>query len=451
MRRLFSSEEVVVLSFVCSVLISACGGSSVAPDAYASTPIVQVTTTAAALRASAPSQVTEAPSTLDPFRLHSRATFIPVVSFAPRPLVPSQSDLFSLQKIAVGLQQPTGLAHAGDGSGRLYITERPGRVRVWQAGRLLPTPFLDITAQVSSEGFEQGLLGIAFSPDFVRSRRFFVNYTDRQGATVVAGFLASSNGLTADPSSEWQVMRIPQPYSGHNGGQLAFGPDGMLYIGVGDGGGANDLHNYAQNSRSLLGKLLRIDVSQSSAEQPYRVPADNPSFGPNSRPEIWAIGLRNPWRFSFDRLTGDLYIADVGQGRLEEVNFQPAGQGGQNYGWRFREGTETLYEDAPPDLAFTDPVFQYDHNQGCSIIGGYVYRGAALPALVGAYLFGDFCSGLIWTLRRDNSGNWQGETVLGVPFFISSFGEDEAGELYIIDYYSGALYQFVAPSPYVMR
>ncbi len=436
--------RVVVFGLACSLLISACNNPT-APSRHEQAPVNQVAATATAPVSS--SQAIEGLSTKEPVAKQelklSRNMLLPIVSVASRPLAPSQSDLFSLRKIADGLQQPTGLAHAGDGSGRLYITEQAGRIKVWQAGQLLPTPFLDITDRVGSEGFEQGLLGLAFSPDFVQSRRFFVNYTDRQGTTIVAGFLASSDGLTADPKSEWQVLRVPQPTNSHNGGQLAFGPDGMLYIGIGDGGGANDPGNRAQNTRLLLGKILRIDVSQSTATQPYRLPADNPSFGPNARPEIWAIGLRNPWRFSFDRLTGDLYISDVGQGRLEEVNFQPAGQGGQNYGWRFREGTEPLYP-APPDVVLTNPVFQYDHNQGCAIIGGYVYRGSMLPALSGAYFFGDYCSGLIWMLRRNDSGDWQGDVVLGTNFFISSFGEDESGELYVIDY-RGAIYQFAPP------
>jgi glucose/arabinose dehydrogenase len=211
---------------------------------------------------------------------------------------------------------------------------------------------------------------------------------------------------------------------------------------MGDGGSAGDPQNFAQNPRSLLGKLLRIDVSQSSAAQPYRLPPDNPSFGPDAPPEIWAIGLRNPWRFSFDRLTGDLYIADVGQNRFEEVNFQPAGQGGQNYGWRFREGFEPFAGD-PRGLVLTDPVFQYDHSQGCSITGGYVYRGKALPRLVGAYLFGDYCSGLVWALRRGDDEAWQGEVLLETGLNISSFGEDEVGELYLVDH-RGAIYQLVA-------
>ena len=420
----------ILVGVACGVFLSACGGS-VVPDSRAPAPTAQVIVPTAAPATEAP-RATEAPATASP-----SATPMPDPTAAP-----AVDAVPALQKIADGLQRPVFLAHAGDGSGRLYIVEQPGRVWVWQAGQVLSYPFLDITDRVGSRANEQGLLSIAFAPDFAQSRRFFVNYTDRQGATVVAGFLASDDSLTANPQSEWRVMRIPQPYANHNGGQIAFGPDGMLYIGMGDGGSAGDPQNFAQNPRSLLGKLLRIDVSQSSADQPYRVPADNPSFGPAALPKIWASGLRNPWRFSFDRLTGDLYIADVGQNRVEEVNFQPAGQGGQNYGWKFREGFERFAGD-PRGLTLTDPIFQYDHSQGCSITGGYVYRGAALPALVGAYLFGDYCSGLVWTLRRADDESWRSEVLFGTDLNISSFGEDETGELYVIDH-RGAVYQLVA-------
>jgi len=258
-------------------------------------------------------------------------------------------------------------------------------------------------------------------------------------------FLARADGLTADAASEWQVIRVEQPYANHNGGQIMFGPDGMLYIGMGDGGSAGDPQNFAQNMRSLLGKMLRIDVSGSSADQPYRVPADNPSLGAEARPEIWASGLRNPWRFSFDRLTGDLFIADVGQNKVEEVNFQPAHQGGQNYGWKFREGFERFAGD-PGQIALTDPIHQYAHREGgCSVTGGYVYRGTALPALVGSYIYGDYCSGLVWTLRRNSQGDWQNETLFSTGASISSFGEDEAGELYVLDH-GGAIYKLVGVS-----
>jgi len=368
-------------------------------------------------------------------------TEAPAAEPGPQP-TPADQVVPALQKIAEGLTRPVYLTHAGDGSGRLYIVEQPGRVRVLQDGQLLATPFLNITDRVGSRANEQGLLSIAFSPDFPQSRRFFVNYTAKSGDTVVSGFIAGADGLTADAASEWEVLRIEQPYANHNGGQIKFGPDGMLYVGMGDGGSAGDPQNLAQNMRSLLGKMLRIDVSASSADQPYRVPADNPVLGADARPEIWASGLRNPWRFSFDRLTGDLFIADVGQNKVEEVNFQPARQGGQNYGWKFREGFERFAGD-PGAIVLTDPIHQYAHREGgCSVTGGYVYRGAALPGLVGAYVYGDYCSGLIWTLYRNAAGEWQNETLFSADANISSFGEDEAGELYLLDH-GGAVYKLV--------
>ncbi|WP_240550117.1 PQQ-dependent sugar dehydrogenase [Candidatus Roseilinea sp. NK_OTU-006] len=417
-----------------ALLLQACGGAN-APAA-APAPTAVVVTAPAAMPTPASTEAPPASSSSKP------ATVEPSAGVEVR-----QNVQPALQMIAEGLDKPTYLTHAGDGSGALYITEQPGRVRVWRDGQLLPTPFLDLTDRVGNRGSEQGLLSIAFSPDFEQSRRFFVNYTDNGGDTVISGFIANADGLTADPSSEWVVMRIEQPYANHNGGQIQFGPDGMLYIGMGDGGAAGDPQNFAQNMRSLLGKMLRIDVSRSSPAQPYRVPADNPSVGDGARPEIWAFGLRNPWRFSFDRATGDLFIADVGQNAFEEINFQPAGQGGQNYGWKFREGL-ALYAGDPGTLALTDPIHQYAHREGgCSVTGGYVYRGSALPSLVGAYIYGDFCSGRIWTLRPNGNGAWQNDVLFSTPYNISSFGEDEAGELYVLDH-NGAVYKLVgAPLP----
>ncbi|GIV84544.1 MAG: glucose dehydrogenase [Candidatus Roseilinea sp.] len=417
-----------------ALLLQACGGAN-APAAVPAPTAVVVTAPAAR---PAPTSTAAQPASPPP----EPATVEPSAGVEIH-----QNVQPALQMIAAGLDKPTYLTHAGDGSGTLYITEQPGRVRVWRDGQLLPTPFLDLTDRVGNRGSEQGLLSIAFSPDFEQSRRFFVNYTDNGGDTVISGFIANADGLTADPSSEWVVMRIEQPYANHNGGQIQFGPDGMLYIGMGDGGAAGDPQNFAQNMRSLLGKMLRIDVSQSSPAQPYRVPADNPNFGDGARPEIWASGLRNPWRFSFDRATGDLFIADVGQNAFEEINFQLAGQGGQNYGWKFREGFAPYAGDSGTP-ALTDPIYQYAHRDGgCSVTGGYVYRGSALPSLVGAYIYGDFCSGRIWTLRPNGNGEWQNDVLFSTPYNISSFGEDEAGELYVLDH-NGAVYKLVgAPLP----
>jgi glucose/arabinose dehydrogenase len=344
-----------------------------------------------------------------------------------------------LQQVVAGLEQPTYLTHAGDGSGLLYITEQPGRIRVLRDGALIDAPFLDITERVGDNANEQGLLSVAFAPDFAQSRKLYVNYTNTSGDTVVSGFIASADGLTADPGSEWQVIEIAQPYANHNGGQLEFGPDGMLYIGMGDGGSQGDPANRAQNVSDLLGKILRLDVSKSSAAEPYVAPADNPSFGPDGRPELWAIGLRNPWRFSFDRATGDMFIADVGQNAVEEVNFQPAtSAGGENYGWNLREGFEEYSGERLDTL--TDPIWQYEHGaNGCSVTGGYVYRGAALPSLIGAYVYGDYCSGKIWTLRQEN-GAWVNDELFSTDYSITSFGEDADGELYVLDR-GGAIYK----------
>ncbi|MCS6847275.1 MAG: PQQ-dependent sugar dehydrogenase [Anaerolineae bacterium] len=414
-----------------ALLLQACGSGS----APASAPTAVSVAAPAATPMPAPTEVPLASPSPEP------ATAEPQI--AATPTAEARQDMQpALQMIADGLESPTYLTHAGDGSGVLYITEQPGRVRVWRDGQVLPTPFLDLTDRVGDRANEQGLLSIAFSPDFAQSRRLFVNYTDTAGDTVISGFIANADGLTADPSSEWVVMRIAQPYANHNGGQIKFGPDGMLYIGMGDGGAAGDPQNFAQNMRSLLGKMLRIDVSQSSPAQPYRVPADNPDFGDGARPEIWASGLRNPWRFSFDRVTGDMFIADVGQNAFEEINFQPANQGGQNYGWKFREGFAP-YAGDPGTLVLTDPIHQYAHREGgCSVTGGYVYRGSALPSLAGAYIYGDFCSGLIWTLRPDGNGGWQNDILFRTPYNISSFGEDEAGELYVLDR-NGGVYKLV--------
>ncbi len=337
-----------------------------------------------------------------------------------------------LKTVVEGLQAPTYLTHAGDGSGRLYVTEQPGRVRIIEQGRLLDTPFLDIVGRVGSQGNEQGLLSIAFSPQFAQDRLVYANYTDRRGATIVSRFVVRADGLSADPASEQIILTIAQPYSNHNGGQLKFGPDGMLYIGMGDGGSAGDPQNYAQNVASLLGKMLRIDVSRANGDRLYAIPADNPDFGPDAAPELWAIGLRNPWRFSFDRATGDLYMADVGQNAYEEIDFQPASsRGGENYGWRLREGFAP-YRGGQDSPSFTPPIYQYAHDLGCSVTGGYVYRGAAIPALVGRYLYTDFCSGTIWALHRNAAGEWVNETLLESGLNITSFGEDEAGELYVL-------------------
>ncbi len=340
----------------------------------------------------------------------------------------------TLTPVAKGLRQPTAIVSAKDGSKRLFVLEQEGKIRIVKNGKLLQRPFLDIDSLVKSGG-EQGLLGLAFPPDFASKKTFFVNYTNRTGIgnTVVASFKAGKDADTADPGSHREILTIKQPYANHNGGQLAFGPDGLLYVGTGDGGSGGDPHGNGQRLDTLLGKILRIEVASGAA--PYRLPK-NP-FGN----EIWAYGLRNPWRFSFDRGTGDLYIADVGQDKVEEINFQAAGSGaGANYGWNIMEGDRCFRESKCKKSGLTMPVAVYRHGKGdCSVTGGYVYRGR-IKELQGIYLYGDFCSGRIWGLRRIGT-KWETKLLADTPYAISTFGEDEEGELYVADYGSGAIYR----------
>lgn len=320
-------------------------------------------------------------------------------------------------------------AHPGDGSGRLFVVRKQGGIDIYQNGQVQSPPFLDITDDVSG-GFEQGLLSVAFPPDFQSKQYFYVMYTDPQGTAVVSRFAVSGTDPDrADADSEQIIMRVLQPFNNHNGGQLAFGPDGMLYIGLGDGGSANDPNGNGQNPLTLLGTILRIDVE--GGESPYGIPPDNPFVGNNNvLNEIFAYGLRNPWRFSFDRDTGDLFIADVGQALLEEINFVPAGSSGQNFGWVTMEGTVCQTQPCNPSN-FDLPVFEYTHDFGCSVTGGHIYRGANYPNLSGIYLFADYCSGNIWALER-RMGSWVGDIVLASEISITSFAEDAAGNVYAL-------------------
>jgi glucose/arabinose dehydrogenase len=346
-----------------------------------------------------------------------------------------------LTAIASGLTEVTGIVAAGDGSERLFLVEQGGRVRILAGDTLLPAAFLDISDRVLT-GAERGLLGLAFPPSFPVSGQFYVNYTrSADGATVVSRFALSAAPDLADPGSENVLLVVEQPFANHNGGQLAFGPDGYLYIGLGDGGSAGDPLDHAQDPGSLLGKLLRIDVD--GAPFPYLIPADNPFVGTAGREEIWALGLRNPWRFSFDRVTDDLYIADVGQASWEEINYQPADSaGGHNYEWNRLEGPECFNPTTgcTPPVAAVPPVAFYDHDAGCSVTGGYVYRGPDNPDLQGLYLYGDFCSGTIWGLRRSGI-TWDNRQLAASGLSISAFGEDEQGRLYVADYATGRIYR----------
>lgn len=345
---------------------------------------------------------------------------------------------------------PVSIARPGDGSGRLFVVERGGLIKIWDGTNVLATPFLNASGLVTTNGAEQGLLGLAFHPQYASNGVFFINYTRAaDGATVIARY-SNSVANVADPASSNTVLVIAQPQSNHNGGQLQFGPDGSLYIGMGDGGGSCDSSgagNNAQNLNALLGKLLRIDIN---TNQSYRIPPSNPFVGPTvGLDEIWAYGLRNPWRFSFDRVTGDLFIGDVGQGPTnprEEVDFQPAAStGGENYGWRCFEGflTNTCGV-ACSNYPSVLPIFDFDHSNGnCAVIGGYRYRGTQIPGLYADYIFGDFCSGKIWAATQTDS-RWSVRELLDLPVSITSFGEDDNGELYVTTYPTpGRLFRFV--------
>jgi glucose/arabinose dehydrogenase len=344
--------------------------------------------------------------------------------------------MIAYREIADGFTKPIYLTHAGDGSGRLFVVEQAGVIKILRGESVAENAFLDITDRVGSDGSEQGLLSVAFHPEFGDNGLLFVDYTDKDGDTVISRFQAS--GDAADPGSEEVLLTIDQPYRNHNGGLLKFGPDGYLYIGMGDGGSAGDPEDRAKNLEELLGKILRIDINQGD---PFAIPSDNPWADGGGRPEIWAYGLRNPWRFSFDRQTGDLYIGDVGQGKLEEIDFQPAGEGGQNYGWNLAEGSE-CYTDGCDLDEFVGPVAEYPHADGCSVTGGYVYRGETHAVMQGMYFFGDYCTGTVWALP---AGGQLGDAEVVLEkgeARISSFGEDEAGELYVVDL-GGQVFQVV--------
>jgi glucose/arabinose dehydrogenase len=346
----------------------------------------------------------------------------------------------TLALIAEELDRPLDVAHAGDCSHRLFIVEKTGAVRVWENGSVLDEPFVDLTDRVKSGG-EQGLLNIAFHPEYAENGRAFLVYTDETDDVILARFTVHAGDANRlDPDSEMELARVPQPYENHNGGQLAFGPDGYLYWALGDGGSWGDPEGHAQDTSTLLGAILRLDVDAASG---YGIPADNPFVNDeDARDEIWAYGLRNPWRFSFDRETGDLWIADVGQDRVEEVNLQPAGSaGGENYGWPAWEGSERYDSDvnATEDMVF--PVHDYEHDADkCSVIGGFVYRGQAFPALAGAYVFTDMCAGDLWALDEDGDA-WVQSTLLEAGNRFVAFGEDETGELYAVDHLEGTVYR----------
>ena len=335
-----------------------------------------------------------------------------------------------------GLSQPVDLAVPPGDTTRLFLAEKTGQIRIFRNGRLESRPFLDIGNRVSG-GTEQGLLGLTFHPRYASNGKFYVDYTDVSGNTRIVEFQVSADPDTAS-STERQILFVTQPAANHNGGQIAFGPDGYLYVALGDGGGANDQFGNGQNLGTLLGSLLRIDVDSGT---PYSIPADNPfRTTAGARGEIWDYGLRNPWRFSFDRQTNALYIADVGQYLWEEVDHEPAGAGGRNYGWNIMEGNHCFRAATCDRTGLTLPVAEYSHGEGCSITGGYVYRGSAIPELSGVYFYGDYCTGIVRSFRiaggaATDARDWTSALKTqsgGAMTGLSSFGQDARGELYLL-------------------
>jgi glucose/arabinose dehydrogenase len=357
----------------------------------------------------------------------------------PQSFEPRNVNL-DLETVAEGFDAPLGVTHADDGSGRLFVVEQTGAIRILDDGRVLDEPFLDVGESIVAGG-EQGLLGLAFHPGFRRNGRFFINFTDVNGDTVVAEVQTSNDPDVADAGSVTPLLQIDQPFANHNGGQLAFGPDGYLYIATGDGGSAGDPQGNGQNTEALLGKLLRLDVDSGD---PYGIPGDNPFASGGGAPEVWAYGLRNPWRFSFDSETNGLWIADVGQGDFEEINKSRPDRGGLNYGWNVMEGTD-CFGGGDCDRSDTVlPISGYTHDAGCSVTGGYVYRGSEFPVLSGGYVFGDYCSGTIWGIDARAGSFTEPVELMQSGLSISSFGLDEGGELYLTDLDGGRVLQVVA-------
>ncbi len=385
------------------------------------------------------------------------------LQFPAGPIGAVPPDDLVLVPLISGLNSPVAVRHAGDGSGRLFIVEQGGVIRIWDGLAMVPTPFLNITSAVLSGG-ERGLLGLAFHPDYVNNGFFYVNYTfdvdptsgvdDR---TRVARYSVSAGNPDVADTAETVILEIDQDFSNHNGGDIHFGPDGYLYIGMGDGGSGGDPNNRAQDRTKLLGKMLRIDVDGASQKsrgviekcglvQNYDIPLDNPFVGDgNACDEIWAYGLRNPWRFSFDRATGALFIGDVGQNMWEEIDFQPASStGGENYGWRCYEGTHE-YNTTGCSGPFVDPIIEYSHSGGrCSVTGGYAYRGHGISGFDGTYIYGEYCTGEIWFATP--GGGWSSVLWSNTDLGISTFGEDEDGEIYVADLFGGTVSRFESPS-----
>jgi glucose/arabinose dehydrogenase len=373
------------------------------------------------------------------------------IALPPRTNVAAAPAAFNPNGVAISLRPVVGtfdhpvlVTSPRDGSRRLFVVEQTGRVKIIHRGSVLATPFINLSTIISNGG-ERGLLGLAFHPSFKTNHKVYVNYTNRSGNTVIAEYRTTTNANRVTTSTARTILTITQPYPNHNGGGIAFGPDGYLYIGMGDGGSGGDPENRAQNLNSLLGKMLRIDVNRRTATRPYGIPASNPYVGRTGLDQIWSRGLRNPWRWSFDRRTGDLWIGDVGQDMWEEIDRSTAALGrgrALNYGWRVMEGRHCRI--AGCVRIGTMPIVEYDHSVGrCSVTGGYVYRGVAFPMLTGGYFFGDYCSGTIWAISSTAPSPTARVVMLETSFLISSFGQDDAGELYVVDHSGGHIYRII--------
>jgi glucose/arabinose dehydrogenase len=418
--------------------LSACGEGNAG--------VIQMTQTASKLSVPPTSTVTPTttataptPTSTPPPRPSESVTLPPATHVSLTPLPANVSKLpdlqaFTWQVVADGFDQPVALLDAMDGSGRLFVVERGGLVRILQDGEVLPTPFLDVRDRIGLTGSTSaGMLGMVFHPGFSENGYFFIHYTNVSGQSVIARLQTDADLSVGDPGTEQPLLKIDYPIGEHKGGDLVFGPDGYLYISIGDGGGPGngDQAGNAQNPGTLLGSILRIDIDE---RDPYGIPPDNPFASGGGKPEIWAYGLRNPWRFSFDRLTGDLYIADVGENAWEEIDFLSSGSpAGSNFGWNYFEGTHRYQGKPPPDQVLVEPIFQYDHSKGCSITGGAVYRGEALPEWQGVYVYGDYCQGHVWALLRQPDSSLENQLHEKVSAYITGFGQDQDGELYLVD------------------
>ena len=423
-RRIGPRHRSIALAIVAAIAV-ACGTSGPTP-----TPVA--TSSAAAPGSVAPSVGATPGSSVTGSAAPSASA---VARFDPAGLT------VSLETVADGLQAPLAVTSAGDGSGRIFVVQQGGQVRIVRDGALVAKPFLDIAARITSGG-ERGLLGLAFHPNFPTDPRLFVDYTDAKGDTQVSSFTVDpATPDAADPKSEVKILHVAQPYANHNGGAVAFGPDGFLYVSLGDGGSGGDPQDNGQSLKTMLGKILRIDIDHQAAGKPYAIPPDNPfAATADALPEIFLYGLRNPWRMSFDRTTGDLWIGDVGQNAWEEVDVARAGTSGQNYGWNTMEANHCFQPSSDCiRKGLTLPVVEYSHDAGCTVIGGNVYRGTAQAALSGGYVFGDYCSGTLWAIDPSGDDLREPTAVLESSISLSSFGEDEAGELYATDLSGGTL------------